>query len=109
MLPELQKVLDIDIDDFSKSLKLDLFAAQVTVLEAELSNSECDEVKKSLYKKVIAGLKQDAANYKTRLDDFKKAVADNQKALEPAAKIIKAALGSSTRFAEAAICLTLIN
>jgi hypothetical protein len=107
VLPRLQDVLDVDVDDFSKNLKLDVFTAQVTVLEAELNESGCDDIKKNLYVQVIAGLKQAAATYKTRLDEFKKVATDTQKVIEPAAKIIKAALGSSTSFAEAAYAPTL--
>jgi hypothetical protein len=101
-LTELNKVLDIDFDAFSKGLKLDLFSAQVAVLEDGLSSSGCDVVTQAVYKKAIGGLKTDVGTYKTRLDDLKKAVDDSQKKLEGPAKIIKAALGSSNSFAEAA-------
>jgi hypothetical protein len=108
MLPELTKVLKIDFDEFSKDLKLDLFSAQITILEADLGSSGCDETQKALYQKVIAGLKADATNYKTKLEEFKTALGESQKAAEPAAKIIKTALGSKgSSFAEAAYAPTL--
>jgi len=100
VLPKLKAVATIDFDAFSKSLKLDVFAANVTLLDDGLSSSNCADT--ALLKKVIDGLKLDVANYKTKVDDLRKAIADSQKSLETPTKIIKAALGSSGSFAEAA-------
>lgn len=104
-LPKLQAVLDFDFDEFSKAFNLDLFAAQVTILENKLEPLQCDQ--KPLYKKVIEALKVDVTTFKLKLEELKKKVADSQKKLEPPTKIIKTALGSSRSFAESAYAPTL--
>ena len=106
-LPKLQAVLDFDFDEFSKAFNLDLFAAQVIVLENKLEPLPCDPNRKALYKKVIEALKVDVTTFKLKLEELKKKVADGQKKLEPPAKIIKTALGSSRSFSEAAYAPTL--
>lgn len=105
-LPKMEEVAAIKFDEFSESLKLDLFSATLTVLEERVENATCEE--KNLLKTALAGLKAKAVEFKTTHDALKKTVADNQKAFAGPIKIIKTALGStSTAFAEAAHAPTL--
>jgi hypothetical protein len=100
-LPTMEEVAKIDFDEFSKSLKLTVFSANLTVLEDQAASATCSE--KDRLKAIISALKTKATEFNTKHDALKKAVADTQKAFEGPIKIIKTVLGSpSTAFAEAA-------